>query len=255
MNFRGDWNISTNWKAAGRVNLNKRDAFQSAGLNVNNQIGLSPFHAQTGGIGSSGTLTTIISPTLTNELNYGNTRNWLPNIIEDDSKYLRKNSGVTVPALYPNADPLGQVPNMTFGGVVNPPTMYIGGMPYDNENITNNVVDNVAKVTANHTLKFGFFYETSFKRQTATIVNNGRIDFSRDTGQPRRHRLGVLQRVARQLSDLRAVQHLPQGLLPLPHGRVVRQDNWRVLPNLTIDFGVRFTILGPGMTSRSRSPA
>jgi hypothetical protein len=145
-NFRGDWNISTNWKASGRVNLNQRDLNQSAGLNVNNVIGISPFHALSGGIGSSGTVSTTINPTLTNEVNYGNTRNWLPNIIEADSKYLRANSGVTLPLLYPKADPLGQVPNMTWD-VANAPNIYIGGMPYDNENITNNFTDNVAKVT------------------------------------------------------------------------------------------------------------
>ncbi|MCC7174340.1 MAG: TonB-dependent receptor [Bryobacterales bacterium] len=245
MNFRGDWNISTNWKAAGRLNLNKRDALQSAGLNVNNQIGLSPFHAQTGGIGSSGTVTTIISPTLTNEVNYGNTRNWLPNVIEDDSKYLRKNSGVNVPALYPNADPLGQIPNMTFGGVTNPPTMYIGGMPYDNENITNNVVDNVAKVTANHTLKFGFSYETSFKRQTATIVNNGRIDFSRDTANPGDTGWAFSNALLGNYLTYEQSSTYRKGYYRYHTVEWYGQDNWRVRPNLTVDFGVRFSILGP----------
>ena len=109
-NFKGDWNISNNWKASGRVNLNSRDLLQSAGLNVNNVIGISPFHAQSGGSRSSGSLVTIVNPTLTNEFNYGNTRNWLPNIIESDSKYLRANSGVTLPLLYPNADPWARFP-------------------------------------------------------------------------------------------------------------------------------------------------
>src|SRR5258708_26211379 len=171
MNFRGDWNIASHWKANGRVNLNKRDLLQQQGLNVNNVIGISPFHALSGGIGSSGSLVTIVSPTLTNEANYGNTRNWLPNIIEPDSKYLRANSGVTLPLLYPNADPVGQVPNQTWD-VPNSPTIYIGGMPYDKENITHNITDNVAKGTAKHTKKFGLFFETSFKPQNATIRNH-----------------------------------------------------------------------------------
>ena len=243
-NFRGDWNISSNWKASGRVNLNKRDLMQSAGLNVNNVIGISPFHTQSGGIAASGTLVTIISPTLTNELNYGNTRNWLPNIIPPDSKYLRANSGITLPLLYPNADPLNQVPNQTWD-VANAPTIYIGGMPYDNENITKNITDNVAKVTANHTMKFGFFYETSFKRQTATIVNNGRIDFSRDTANPGDTNWSFSNAL---LGDYRTYEQsntYRKGYYNYHTFEWYGQDNWKVRSNLTIDFGVRFSILRP----------
>ncbi len=245
MNFRGDWNISTNWKASGRVNLNSRDLLQSAGLNVNNVIGIAPFHTQSGGIGSSGTITTIISPTLTNEVNYGNTRNWLPNIIEPDSKYLMKNSGVTLPLLYPKADPLNQVPNMSWDVGANSPTLYIGGMPYDNENITNNITDNVAKVTAKHTLKFGFFFETSFKRQTATIVNNGRIDFSRDTANPGDTGWAFSNALLGNYKTFEQSSTYRKGYYRYHSFEWYGQDNWKVRSNLSLDFGVRFSILNP----------
>ncbi len=245
MNFRGDWNISTNWKASGRVNLNSRDAMQSAGLNVNNVIGIAPFHAQTGGIGSSGTITTIINPTLTNEANYGNTRNWLPNVIEPDSKYLAKNSGVTLPLLYPTADPLGQVPNMTWDVGTNSPTLYIAGMPYDNENITKNFTDNVAKVTARHTLKFGFNFETSFKRQTGTIVNNGRIDFSRDTSNPGDTGWAFSNALLGNYKTFEQSNTYRKGYYRYTSFEWYGQDNWKVRSNLSIDFGVRFSILNP----------
>src|SRR6266481_11398 len=244
MNFRGDWNVSSKWKANGRVNLNKRDLMQQQGLNVNNVIGISPFHAQSGGIGSSGSLVTIISPTLTNEANYGNTRNWLPNVIEPDSKYLRANSGVTLPLLYPNADPVGQVPNQTWD-VPNSPTIYIGGMPYDNENITHNITDNVAKVTAKHTMKFGFFFETSFKRQTATIVNNGRIDFSRDSANPGDTGWAFSNALLGNYKTYEQSNTYRKGYYRYHTVEWYAQDNWKVRSNLTLDFGMRFSILRP----------
>jgi hypothetical protein len=114
MIFRGDWNISANWKAYARIVRQSRNTLQAGGLNVNNNIGISPFRAPNGAISGSGTLTTIISPTLTNEFSYGNTRNWLPNAPDDASKYLRKPSGLPLPLRYPNADSLGVVPNMTW---------------------------------------------------------------------------------------------------------------------------------------------
>ena len=66
----------------------------------------------------------------------------------------------------------------------NAPTIYISGMPYDNENPTQNITDNIAKVFPKHTLKAGIFIETSTKRQTATIVKNGRLLFNTDSANP-----------------------------------------------------------------------
>jgi hypothetical protein len=181
--FRGDYNISQNWKFFFRLIQNSRDSFQSGGLNINNQIGASPFHAQTGAIAGSGSLTTIITPTLTNEFSYGNTRNWLPVDVPADSRYRKANAGIHLPVLYPNADPLGLIPNMTWD-VPNSPTIYLSGLPYDNENPSINWTDNVAKVFSKHTVKAGLYIDISRKRQTATEVNNGRLDFSRDTANP-----------------------------------------------------------------------
>jgi len=244
MIIRGDWNISTNWKAFARFLRQSRHTYQHAGLNVNNAIGISGFDAPNGAIGGSGTLTTIITPTLTNELSYGNTRNWLPNAPLPDSKYLRKNSGITLPMLYPNADPLGVIPNMTWD-VPNPPTIFIAGMPYDNENPTWNLTDNVAKVTSRHTMKFGIFIESSFKRQTATMVNNGRIDFSRDSSNPGETGWAFSNALLGNYKTFEQSSNYRKGYYRYQTYEWYGQDNWRLRPNLTLDFGVRFSVLRP----------
>ena len=46
--FRVDYNISTSWRVSFRALLNERPRLQSAGLNVNNVIGISPFLAEHG---------------------------------------------------------------------------------------------------------------------------------------------------------------------------------------------------------------
>src|SRR5712691_6257476 len=183
---RADYNISERFKFFFRWLHNRRDLLQSGGLNTNNTVGIGAFHAASGAISGAGNLTIVITPTLTNDFNYGNTRNWLPNEPDPKSGYLRSNANVTLPLLYPDADKLANlIPNLSFGSEVpNAPTIFISGMPYDNENPTQNITDNITKVFSTHTLKAGIFIETIIKPQTATTENNGRLNFRPDSANP-----------------------------------------------------------------------
>ena len=87
---RIDYNISDRFKFFFRWLHNRRDLLQSGGLNTNNTVGIGAFHAASGAISGAGNLTIIITPTLTNDFNYGNTRNWLPNEPDPKSGYLRE---------------------------------------------------------------------------------------------------------------------------------------------------------------------
>jgi Carboxypeptidase regulatory-like domain/TonB-dependent Receptor Plug Domain len=244
---RVDYNISSRFKFFFRWLQNSRDLLQSGGLNVNNTIGIGAFHALSGTISGAGNLTTIITPTLTNEFNYGNTRNWLPNVPAPDSKYLRANAGVTLPLLYPDADKLANlIPNMFFGSeVTNAPNIFIGGMPYDNENPTQNITDNVAKVWAKHTIKLGLFIETSTKRQTATEVNNGRIYFNTDSANPGDTGWDFSNMLLGNFQTFDQSNTYRKGLYYYRSFEWYVQDNWKLRPNLTLDFGIRFSILQP----------
>ncbi len=242
--FRVDYNISDKWRFYARLIQNSRDRLQSGGLNTNNQIGVSPFHAKTGAITGSGSLTTIITPTLTNEFTYGSTRNWLPNEVPEDSRYRKANAGITLPMLYPNADSLGLIPNMTWD-VPNPPNIYLAGLPYDNENPSVNWTNNIAKVFPRHTIKAGFFIDISRKRQTATEVNNGRLDFSRDTANPGDTGWSFANAL---LGNYKTFDQANQYVKGYYHYRTYEwyvQDNWNVRRDLTLDYGVRFSILQP----------
>jgi hypothetical protein len=245
--IRIDYNITPKWKFFFRLLQNKRDLLQSGGLNVNNTIGIGAFHALSGTISGAGNLTTIITPTLTNEFNYGNTRNWLPNQPAANSNYLRANTGVTLPLLYPNADQLANlIPNMFFGSeVTNSPNIFIGGMPYDNENPTQNITDNVAKVFARHTLKAGIYIETSTKRQTATEVNNGRLYFNTDSSNPGDTGWDFSNMLLGNYQTFDQSNTYLKGFYYYRTFEWYVQDNWKVRPNLTLDYGIRFSNLQP----------
>ena len=210
-------------------------------------VGIGAFHAASGAISGAGNLTIIITPTLTNDFNYGNTRNWLPNEPDPQSGYLRANAGVTLPLLYPDADKLANlIPNMSFGSEVpNAPTIFISGMPYDNENPTQNITDNLSKVFNKHTLKAGIFIETSTKRQTATIVNNGRLNFSTDSANPGDTGWDFSNMLLGNYQAFDQSNTYRKGLYYYQSYEWYVQDNWKVRSNLTLDYGMRFSLLKP----------
>ena len=245
--FRVDYYISTSWRVSFRALLNKRPRLQSAGLNVNNVIGISPFLAEQGGRGFSGNLTTIITPTMTNEFNYGNTRNWLPNEAPPDSKYLRANSGVTIPLLYPGAD-AGNIPNMVFDvspTSANNPTIVLAGIPYANRNPTVNYTDNLTKVVSGHTLKVGIYIEESRKTQTATVQNSGRIYFNRDSANPGDTGCSFANMLLGNYLTFEQANRLAVGKYHYRTFEWFAQDNWKFRPNISIDYGMRFSVIRP----------
>lgn len=243
-NFRIDYNISNNWKFFFRLIQNSRLWKQAGGLNINNQIGVSPFILDWGAISGSGNLTTILTPTMTNELNYGNSRNFLPVKVPSDSKYLRKNAGITLPLLYPDADVLGLMPSLLWD-VPNSPNIYFSGLPYDNENPTWNLTDNLAKVFTNHTMKVGLYMESSFKRQTATEVNNGRLYFNRDSANPGDTGWAFANALIGSYQSFDQANVYRKGYYRYNTVEWFAQDNWRVRPDLTLDYGIRFSVIQP----------
>jgi hypothetical protein len=241
--FRFDYYISNNWRASFRMVLNERPRYQSAGLNVNNVIGISPFLAKWTAKAFSGNLTTIIGPTMTNEFNYGNSRNRLPNINPPDSKYLRANTGVTIPLLYPEAD-AGNIPNMVFD-TTNPPTIVLAGIPYTNLNPTINYTDNLTKIVSGHTLKFGIYIEESRKTQTATVQNSGRIYFNKDSANPGDTGYSFANMLLGNYQTFEQANRLAVGKYHYRTYEWFAQDNWKFRPNISIDYGMRFSVIQP----------
>jgi hypothetical protein len=102
----------------------------------------------------------VASATLINDFQFGYTVNGIPGDPPPaDSPYYRKNSGVTLPLLFPNSDPIGLVPNLTFGNTgstvvqQNNRMTNFSGVPYANRNPIYNITDNVTKVRGNHTFQ------------------------------------------------------------------------------------------------------
>jgi hypothetical protein len=218
--------------------------------------------------GAVSTLVSTIRPNLVNEFTAGTNRSLqsvpvAPSVLAANQ---RANVGLgptVLPVLFPSAgpgtaqtakvNPLGLIPNVTFGGsgvlgpdANNAPAFSIESrFPFYATDTTYNVTDNISWVKGNHNTKFGFFFEKTSRNSARGSSFNGTFNFAVsntnpiDTGDSFSNAyLGVFQ------------QYTESNIHPTAHGRYHQiewfaQDTWKVSRRLTVDYGVRFQLIFP----------
>ena len=151
-------------------------------------------------------MTYSISPTMTNEFNWGFTHNSI--LIAEAGNVLNSTKdGINLPVLYPTAVQDNYIPNVTFNGtrISASPAFGTGDAPFINYNTTIDISDNLTKVWGKHTIKGGVYMQRSRKNQTSFANFNGSYNFGDNTSNPYRHRLRFLECADRRL------QHLQSG--------------------------------------------
>ena len=251
--YRIDYNLNSKWRLFGRGLTNSSTTVTPYGtLATQNVLGLTPLTNPTGMWAYTVDAVVIISPTLTNEVLYGKTMNYIPaSLPPANSPYFRANSNLQIPLLYPNADPSGIVPNFGFGGVPNGNATFPAGyysqfiLPYFNENPISNVTDNVTKIYGSHTIKAGFYYESQRKSQTPYGDVNSSIQFGRDSGNPGDTNWAFSNALIGTFQTYTQLQKYVQGNYLYHNVEWYGQDSWKLRPNLTFNYGMRFSLVPP----------
>src|ERR1035438_9538537 len=114
------------------------------------------------------------------------------------------------------------------------------GIPYFNRNTIYSFTDSISKIAGTHSLKAGVYYEHTGKIQSASTLTRGSVSFNQDgnnaldTNEPYGTALlGNYDSYAESTGR-------PQGHFEFINLEGFVQDTWRVRPNLSLDFGVRF---------------
>src|SRR5215831_5004154 len=246
--YRVDYNISPKWRAYVRIIDSTQTQNNPYGrADSANNLALNPLYAPTFGWTVSANLATIISPTTTNEFQFGKAKNGIPgDAPPKGSLYYRANANITIPLLYPTADPSGLIPNFGFGGVPNA-TQYttFAGLPYYNANPITNVTDNLSKVVGTHTLKFGGFVEYAIKHESPFRPYNSTILFDKDPLNPGDTNWAFSNAL---LGNFTNYQQFSKTLIedaPYWNVEFYAQDSWKATRNLTINYGLRGNFVPP----------
>ncbi len=242
--YRGDWNINDKWRFFARAVKDTDLQLMPYGQwNASYNIPFGNLAFGQPGYSTVANVTTVINPSLTNELVFGFSHNFLTEVPTTDV-FSSTKLGLTIPLPFPKASPLDLIPNLHYN-VPNSPTNDFAGTPFINYNNTMEWHDNLSKVLRSHRLKAGIYWQRSAKDQTATVPANSTIDFSRNASNPGDTNWAYSNALIGNFNTFQQANHVLNGQYRYNNVEWYVLDSWKATPKLTIEYGMRFYIVQP----------
>jgi Carboxypeptidase regulatory-like domain/TonB-dependent Receptor Plug Domain len=148
--------------------------------------------------------------------------------------------------LYPANNPLGIIPQASFGGVPSAANIaYDDRLPIAAGDERYILLDNISITRGSHAMKFGFYYEKNYASEGPRTLFGGNFAFARDVNNP------LDTNYAYSNAALGVFQTYSEGSARTTARNVIdlfewfAQDSWKVNRRLTLDYGLRFSRATP----------
>lgn len=197
----------------------------------------------------AGSYSRTFSPTLVNEIDVGYSQARELGTLRDgfnlDNVRRDKLGLQNLGQLFPSANPLGIIPQMSFGGLPNAPSFsFDPRTPISAADERLWISNNLSWVRNNHTFKFGFFYELNYAsegpRSAATGRHMGTFDFSRDANNPFDSNHPFANALLGNFRSYAESSGSSLGRAKIYTTEWFAQDSWKITPRLNLDLGMRF---------------
>lgn len=192
-------------------------------------------------------LTSNLSPTMVNEFTWGFGKNVI-NITPTTNGLSRAANGLSaLPVLYPNAVQDDFIPTFGFNGTRLNGTGSFGtnNAPFFNYNTSIEWIDNFSKVWNQHVFKIGFYAQRSRKDQTSFANANGSFNFGDSSSNPFDSGFGFANAALGIYNNFNQASSYLLGRYRYSNIEWYAQDTWKVKPNFTLDYGIRFYWVQP----------
>ena len=249
--LRVDYNISDKWHAYFRgLDMNVSSEGNAAAFIPMQWLSSLPVNYKNHSPNVTFDVTYIANPTLINEFSVGyagwSEQQVLPNGASELAAVQKSALGVNLGQFRPQLNPLGLMPTLTFsGGISNAPTFGLSGsggrFPINSQASSYDITDGLTKVWHSHVSKTGIYLHFDrFVQLHAAGSFTGTYDFS-ESSNP----LGTGDTFATALLG-NFKQYMESTAAPDsdPTTRIFDwyvQDNWKMVKNFTLDYGLRFT--------------
>jgi TonB-dependent Receptor Plug Domain. len=256
--YKIDYNYNERWRFYGRFSQEYNE--------VGNPLGDGSFEIDSAGKTMGWTVdwrtawnlvlntTTIINPTTTNEFILGGAKNAKHQVM-DKVTYTRSNLNLAygLPDLSVVRDDAAPRISLSGGGLSNAPSLGTA-YPYIAINPDYQFTDNFTKVMARHTFKAGGTYQIDRKDQDpwGGTTHNGQFQFNADAANPGDYDYQFATLLGGGFNTFAQIKKVIEGRFIFHQGEWWVMDTWKVKPNLTLDLGLRFSVLQPTYDSKGQ---
>jgi hypothetical protein len=250
--LRIDYNITPKWHTyfRGTHTTTQQDGAAVASVTGAMQWG-TPFVYSTPGKNASLNLTFIPNANLINEFNIGFAQ-WSESSRFSNSadlpKFQKDKLGITLGQFNPQINPLNLVPRATWGGssgfsIGNAPQIQFDNrFPLGNDARSWQVQDSISKVWNRHNSKAGFYYQNGlYLQRHIGATFDGQLSFDTSAGSPNDTGYAYANSI---LGYYNSYTEGSNTVNYAPRWNILEwfvQDSWKVIPRLTLDYGIRFT--------------
>jgi hypothetical protein len=202
-----------------------------------------PSHVVGTNLGRSvaGNITTVLSPTMTNEVVVSWSKLHLDYDFSDPSKVTKEALGVAnLQTPWGARAQTNYAPLALISWDVNAQLWEPGGLPLFAINDSYSVTDALSKVWNNHTLKFGGLIERATKQQNLNGTPEGQVEF--ENSQARTTGNAFANLYTGRINSFTQSTKIPNSHFKLYNYEFYAQDAFKIRPNVTLEYGARFSL-------------
>jgi hypothetical protein len=237
--FRVDYNISQNQQLTVR-GLHGDQNFTSSFDNTGNNIPLFPVYRHRRGNNFTIALNSTFGPSTLNEFSVGES-DYREDFSLQGNGFDRATWGINFPDLFAGNNG-NRIPNVSFSNITG-----ISGSSQPSYARTPTYIlrDNFTKIKGSHSIKAGFYWEQMNMNELSGTSDNGSFSFGSSSSNPRNTTVPWANALIGSFDSYSETGPPAQTIYQAYARELYVQDSWRVRKNLTVEYGMRYSLISP----------